>query len=189
MIIDLIAKQTSLEILHLPSVSSISSSVSTKIGYSPDPSCEPDDRTIKPTVFGPKCWRIYEIENLLVQRDQRSIRRLSRFGLYDDDFAKIRGLEKFSSPAEDRLPYAEYWDLSLPQLLEDSPSSIAFKLSRKSRFKFECVPFEEFVRKAVGLDSPVIERFLWQYELLSVILYCKFIRKLEYKGILLQLKK
>jgi hypothetical protein len=130
-----------------------------------------------------------EVEDLLFQGDETSIHRLRRFGLYNNDFAQLRGLEKFPSQAEDRLPYTEYWDLSLVQLLQDSPASVASELSRRSRCKFKCVPFEEFVRKAFGLSSSAIEHLLWQYQLLSVILYCMFIRNIQHKGLLLQLKE
>lgn len=170
----------------MPSISSFSSSASTKIGY---PSSEhEDDRNTKSKAFGPQCWRLNEVEDLLFQGDETSIRRLSRFGLYNDDFAELRGLEKFSSQAEDSLPFAEYWNLSL-QLDKDSPASVASKLSEMSRCKFKCVRFEEFVRKAFGLSSPAIGHLLWQYQLLNVILYCMFIRNLKHKGFLLKLKE
>lgn len=153
-----------------------------KIGY--PSSVHEDDRTIKSKAFGPQCWRLDEVEDLLFQGDEKSIRRLSRFGLYDNNFAELRRLEKFPSQAEDRLPG---W--SLHQLRKDGSASVAFELSEKSRSKFEHIPFEEFVRKAFGLHSPAIEHFLWQYQALSWLLCCKFNRKLKYKGLLFQLKE
>ncbi|KAF3403909.1 hypothetical protein F1880_010278 [Penicillium rolfsii] len=177
-------------ILRPPSISSFSSSGSTKIAYTLDSSSERKvDRALKYEKLGFECWRKDEIEVLLLQRDEISINRLCRFGLYDDDFAEMRGLQKFSPQTEDSLTFSMYWDLNLPQFLRDGPTAVAATLSEKSGSKFKRIDFEEFVRVACGLYSAAVAHFLWQYELLCVILYWNFGRNAGHRTFLLQLKE
>ncbi|CEJ62895.1 hypothetical protein PMG11_11380 [Penicillium brasilianum] len=81
------------------------------------------------------------------------------------------------------------WDLNLPQLIRDGPASAASTLSEKSRNKFKLIDFEEFVRKAWGVYSAAVARFLFQYEILCVMLYWNFARDDEHRKFLFQLKE
>lgn len=114
---------------------------------------------------------------------------LCRFGLYNDDFAELRGIGKFYPQTEDSLSVSMNWDLNLPQLVRDGPASAASTLSEKSCNKFKLIDFEEFVRKAWGVYSAAVAHFLFQYEILCVMLYWNFAKDDEHRKFLFQLKE
>ncbi|KAJ5369991.1 uncharacterized protein N7496_006083 [Penicillium cataractarum] len=177
-------------ILHSPSISSFSSSSFTNTSYTLYPLSEPKvDQALEYEELGFKCWRKDEIEVLQLQGDEISISRLCRFGLYNDDFADMMGLPKVSPQTQDSLTFSMDWDLDLPQWLRDGPKAVASTLSEKSHSKFKRIGFEEIVRFAYGLYSGAVAHFLWQYELLCVILYWKFGRNDGHRRFLLQLRE
>jgi hypothetical protein len=136
-----------------------------------------------------QCWRPVDLEKMLRDGDKVSISKYCRFGLVHDKYARLKGLQVFSSHQEEYLPNSKQWGLGLSQLLDEGPAAVAGKLCKRSCDKLSSIPFEEFVRKAFGLTSDCIESFFWKYELLSVKLYSDLLRAPEYRDILLQLKK
>ncbi|CEJ62677.1 hypothetical protein PMG11_11170 [Penicillium brasilianum] len=177
-------------LLNSHSISSFSSSGSTKIAYSLNSSAERNvDRGSEDKELRSKCWRKCEIDGLILEGDEISIGLLCRFGLYNDDFAELRGIGKFYPQTEDSLSVSMNWDLNLPQLVRDGPASAASTLSEKSCNKFKLIDFEEFVRKAWGVYSAAVAHFLFQYEILCVMLYWNFARDDEHRKFLFQLKE
>jgi hypothetical protein len=131
-----------------------------------------------------KCWRQLEFRKM----DQKSISRLCHFGLYNEDYAKTKGLEPFS-PHEESAGFSLYWDWSLSQSLAEHSDTIAAKLAEQSSHKFSHIPFTEFARRAHGLPSQAIEGFLCEYDVLELKIYSKFIRNLQHLGLLVELKQ
>lgn len=128
----------------------------------------------KPPEYEPKRWK-QEVENMILYGDQKSIDTLCRFGLVDNVYAALKGLEPCSFQADD-LPFSELWDCRLSQLKKQIPSIVATRLSQQSLHKFQRVPFKAWARAAFGVPSQEIDSFLWQYEYLSVRLYYDFLR-------------
>ena len=120
--------------------------------------------------------------------DQESIHRLCHFGLYNEDYAKMKGLEPFSSH-EEGAGFSLYRDWSLSQSLAEGSDAIAAKLEEQSSYIFSRIPFTEFVRRAYGLPSQAIERFLWEYDFLESKIYSTFTRNLQHLELLVELKQ
>ncbi|KAJ5507044.1 hypothetical protein N7527_009187 [Penicillium freii] len=160
---------------------SFSSTATTQVANS---SVEDVNQDRKPLAAESKCWRQLEVGGM----DRESIRRLSHFGLYNEDYAKAKGLELFSSH-EESAGFSLYRDWSLSQSLAEGSDAIAAKLAEQSSHIFSRIPFTEFVRWAYGLPSRAIERFLWEYDFLEVKIYSTFIRNLQHLELLGELKQ
>ncbi|KAJ5249447.1 hypothetical protein N7524_011763 [Penicillium chrysogenum] len=122
--------------------------------------------------------------------DEESIRRLCHFGLYNEDYAKAKGLEPFSSH-EESAGSSLYWDLSLSQSLAERSGSyaIATKLAEQSYLKISHIPFTQFVRRAYGLPSPAIEGSLRAYDFIELKIYSTFTRNLQHLELLVEIKQ
>lgn len=122
--------------------------------------------------------------------DEESMRRLCHFGLYNEEYAKAKGLEPFSSH-EESAGSSLYWDWSLSQSLAERSGSdaIATKLAEQSSLKISHIPFTEFVRRAYGLPSPAIEGSLRVYDFIELKIYRTFTRNLQHLGLLVELKQ
>ncbi|KAJ5454939.1 hypothetical protein N7530_012708 [Penicillium desertorum] len=131
-----------------------------------------------------KCWRQLEVG----QMDQESIRRLCHFGLYNEDYAKAKGLKPFSSH-EESAGLLMCWDWSLSQSLAGRSDTIAAKLAEQSSHKCSHIPFTELVRRAYGLPSPAIGAFLQVYDSIESKIYSTFTRNLQHLGLLVELKQ
>jgi hypothetical protein len=118
-----------------------------------------------------KCWRRQDIDEMLRRGDDNSL--LCKFGLFDDNYAQLQGLEAFSTRREEYPSSSKVWGIDLSQLVDEKPAVIARKLSEESFNKFRNVPYEEFIRKAAGFSSDCIDYFLWSYELLEWKWYTK----------------
>ena len=106
----------------------------------------------------------------------------------DDRYARLKGLRVLPSYREEYRPLPEGWGIRLSHILQGGPDAAATILFRKSGQNLTSVPFEEFVRKAFGLDSDTIDHFLWNYEHLSFKLYCDILRAPGHRDFLLELK-
>jgi hypothetical protein len=118
--------------------------------------------------------------------DQKSIRRLCHFGLYNEAYAKTKGLEPFSSH-EESAGFSLYWDWSLSQSLAEHSDTIAAKLAEQSSHKFSHIPFKAFARRAYG-PSQAIDDFLWEYDVLELQIHGTFRRNLQHLELLVELK-
>ncbi|OQE71180.1 hypothetical protein PENNAL_c0109G00426 [Penicillium nalgiovense] len=137
-------------------------------------------------------WQLVSFTLLLTlevgNMDQESIRRLCHFGLYNEDYAKAKGLEPFSSH-EGSAGLSLCWDWSMSQSLAERSDAIAAKLAEQSSHKFSHIPFTEFVRRAYGLPSPAIEDSLRAYDFIESKIYSTFTRNLQHLGLLVELKQ
>lgn len=171
-------------LLVLTNAYSISSFSSTAITQVADSSVEYVRQDQKHLAAESRCWRQLEVRNM----DEESIRRLCHFGLYNEDYAKAKGLEPFSSH-EGSAGLSLCWDWSMSQSLAERSDAIAAKLAEQSSHKFSHIPFTEFVRRAYGLPSPAIEDSLRAYDFIESKIYSTFTRNLQHLGLLVELKQ
>ncbi|KAJ6019426.1 hypothetical protein N7522_001493 [Penicillium canescens] len=122
-----------------------------------------------------KCRRPEELENMLRERDEISTSRFCKFGLIQDQYAKLKGLPVFLAHHEKYLPNSKHWGLGLSRILGEGPAAVATKLSEGA-----VTNSQAFLSKTLF--------FLWKHDLLSVMLYSDLLKAPKHCDILLQLK-
>lgn len=91
-----------------------------------------------------------------------------RLGLFDNEYAKSKGLKLFC-PRRDEYPhYTTRWNIDLRQLMDEEPTTAAKKLADESLGKFLKILYEELIRKAFSLLSEYIDSFFWKYKHLEL---------------------
>jgi hypothetical protein len=128
---------------------------STRLNDPPEQLGEDVDGTKGHLKVEAKCWGRQDIDEMLRRGDDNSL--LCKFGLFDDNYAQLQGLEAFSTRHEEYPSGSKAWGIDLSQLVDEKPAVIARKLSDESFNKFRNVPYEEFIRKAAGFSSDCID--------------------------------
>lgn len=99
-----------------------------------------------------------------------------------------KGLQVFSSHAEEYCPPSKLWGLGRSHILSKGPDVVATMFFRTSGDNFTSIPFKELVRKAFGIQSDCIESFCRKYERLSIKLHYDSLRAPSYRDDLFELK-
>jgi hypothetical protein len=122
----------------------------------------------------PACWRLSETESILRSNNQCDISRLRRFRLFNDEFIAAANSPSLLQTGG-LAGYDADW-ISI-ETLRLGKEMVAEVLDRKSWLWFCKVPFEEWVREALGLSPDSIVGLRMSHWRLSLMLRNFIVRR------------
>lgn len=135
----------------------------------------------------PICWRQTEVKQIFLDGDREQVSRLLRFRLFDEEFAALMKIDLSSLTRDDvHFDPGRIWKLS--DFKDAEPDKIAYYLAGESLHQFLRVPFDDWVRKALGILSQSVHSFEFLYEFLSATLYYHLRRNLNRLEIFLDVR-